>query len=171
MKLAQRSHFLVIGGAQADFGECLAALREGRLQFPHIVALPSRLARGVGQQLQLARSRAPLILEQPPHVGVQADDISRQRDFGARGFGLERAGDGDNLETAALFLQGALMVARRLAGIIEQGAERTDQQDDKDQRQEASHSGPPPRRLIFHIIAVRHYRHISRTVRPAEYNG
>src|SRR3546814_20828941 len=67
----------------------------------------------------------------------------------------------DLLETAALFLQRALMVAGRVAGAVEQRAERTHQQDDEHQRQEARHERPPPCRMFIHEKPVRH-RQIGR---------
>jgi len=157
MKTGERRHLLIIGGAQADFGQCLAALFECILQRLHIAALPVGLARGIGQRLQLAGGAAPLVLKQAAGVRVKADDITGQRDFGPRRARFESAGQRDDLETALLFGQCALMVASGLTGAVEQRAERPDQQDDQQQRQRFAGGGTHAGLFHVHMFADSHY--------------
>ncbi len=156
MELRQRAHLLVIGGAQADFAQRLAALFEGGLERADIAALPVGLAGGIGQRLELAGGGAPLVLEQPASVGVEADDIAGQRHFGAGGLGLEGAGKRHDFPAALLFGKRALVIARGAAGTVEQGAERSDQQYAKDQGHVAPRRGAPAPVLFIDHFAFRH---------------
>ena len=160
MEFGERRHLLVVGGAQPDLTQRLAALFKRVLQRLDIAALPAGAARGIVERLELAAGVAPLVLEQAAGVRLQADDIAGQRHFGASDARFEAAGERDDLETALLFRQRAGMIARGVAGGVEQCAERTDQQDDEQPGHgPAQRGGPPaaaPLRLLVLKIAVRH---------------
>jgi hypothetical protein len=157
MELAQRAHLLVVGGAQADFRQALAAFRERRLELHDIVMLPAGAASGIGQRLELRRRHAQLVLEQAAGVAVHADDVAGQSDFGSRHGRFEAAGLGDHFETAALFDEGALMIAGGGAGAVEQRAHRADEQHQQPRsqgaRQQSAPAHPP-----FHDVVDPHHR-------------